>query len=290
MYSQNQGGTIEISHSTSGVIYSSNTPSDKFLPIHVKLESSPNFANNVIDVIPETTLRVAPKSNSLNKFLHVVSKLMILSAVVLTLLFTAPLIAVELQYTIDNRIPLVSQPYIPGSDNSKIATSGLLKPILDKITPPTEQRFQVVIPKINVDSNVIANVDASDPDNYNEALKQGLAHAKGTNFPGLPENEDVIENTSNTIFIFGHSTDGIWNIDRFNALFYNLRYLEPGDDIFVWFWGVKYHYRVAEKGIYEPDDISFLTDSGSQERLVLQTCWPPGSIDKRLIITAYPVE
>ena len=139
--------------------------------------------------------------------------------------------------------------------------------------------FSIVIPKIGAKSEVIANVDAGREEEYKAALIKGVAHAKGTYFPGQGK----------TIFRFSHSTDAPWNITRYNAVFYLLRELKPKDKIIVFFADRKYKYVVEEKLITNPKDVSWLIDNSSGERLILQTCDPPGTSLNRLIVIAVPV-
>jgi len=141
---------------------------------------------------------------------------------------------------------------------------------------PADANFGVVIPKIEVNSKVIANVNANDADKYLPALKQGLVQAAGSSRPGQKGDN----------FIFGHSTDFAWNIATWNALFYNLKDLEKGDKIYVFYEGKPYVYQVTGKGVYEPEDVSFLNPNADKERLVLQTCFPPGTVLKRLVVFA----
>ena len=139
--------------------------------------------------------------------------------------------------------------------------------------------FSVVVPKIGASSDIVANVDAGDEKEYLSALENGVAHAKGTYFPGQGEN----------IFLFSHSTDSPVNIARYNAVFYLLRKLETGDRIILFFADKKYEYEVTNKVITSPDDTSWLTSQGVGERLVLQTCDPPGTTWRRLLVVAKPV-
>lgn len=139
--------------------------------------------------------------------------------------------------------------------------------------------FSVVIPKINASSNVIANVDAGNEEEYLAALKEGVAHAKGTYFPGQEKN----------IYLFAHSTDSPINISYYNAIFYLLRKLEAGDKVIVYFADDKYVFEVEEKVIVEAEDTSWLTRDYGGERLILQTCDPPGTTWKRLVVIAKPV-
>ncbi|OGM88323.1 hypothetical protein A2614_00420 [Candidatus Woesebacteria bacterium RIFOXYD1_FULL_40_21] len=139
--------------------------------------------------------------------------------------------------------------------------------------------FSVIVPKIGAYSDIVANVDASDEKEYLSALEKGVAHAKGTYFPGQGEN----------IFLFSHSTDSPVNIARYNAVFYLLGKLETGDKIIVFFADKKYEYRVEEKKVVAANDTSWLTNKGQGERLILQTCDPPGTTWKRLLVIAKPV-
>lgn len=137
--------------------------------------------------------------------------------------------------------------------------------------------FSVVIPKIGAYSDVIANVDTANKQEYQEALSNGVAHARGTYFPGQGK----------SVFLFAHSTDSPANIARFNAVFFLLRKLESGDKIIVFFADKKYLYEVTEKVVAEAGDTSWL-DVGSEERLVLLTCDPPGTTWRRLLVIAKP--
>ncbi len=143
---------------------------------------------------------------------------------------------------------------------------------------PVDADFGIVIPKIAANSKVIANVNAADYQTYMEALKIGVAHALGTSLPGEGGN----------IYLFAHSTDNIWNVGRYNAIFYLLKELEKGDEINLFYQGVRYIYFVESKEIVEPSAIDFLLKPSFEEKLTLQTCWPPGTTLKRLIVIAKP--
>ena len=71
-----------------------------------------------------------------------------------------------------------------------------------QIILPKNAQFSVVIPKIGANSNIIENVDPSNEDEYLRALAEGVAHAKGTSFPGLGA----------TTYLFAHSADNFWNV------------------------------------------------------------------------------
>lgn len=201
-------------------------------------------------------------SRVLGNFLIIIS--------VLGLLFTfGPVASSEIKYRFQRQTKLTSLPVIGFSNLLALDYETILS------EPVPDPEFSLVIPKIGAKAKVTANVDAANPKEYNQALKEGVAHAAGTVFPGMP----------GTIFLFAHSTDAPWNIRRYNAVFYLLRELEPKDEIIVFFEGKKFHYEVFEKKVTDPRQTDFFKER-KEEVLVLQTCYPPGSTQKALLIFA----
>ena len=142
--------------------------------------------------------------------------------------------------------------------------------------------FRLVIPKIFANVIVTENVNPEKSEIYKKALKEkgGVAHAAGSAVPGEP----------GVVYIFGHSTDASFNVDRFNAVFYLLKKLEKGDVIQAFYYGEEFDYIVTEKKMVDPTDITDITNVESKEKLILQTCWPPGTTWKRLLVIAEPKE
>jgi LPXTG-site transpeptidase (sortase) family protein len=137
------------------------------------------------------------------------------------------------------------------------------------------REFRIVIPKINLESQIVDNVDPKIEKEYKSKLQYGVAHAKGSYLP--PEN-------GGPVYLFAHSTDTIENIARFNAQFFSVRELENGDEIDVYFNGKKYAYIVKDKSVINPDKVDVIQNSDAD--LILQTCWPPGTDWQRLIVLA----
>ncbi|MBM3283951.1 sortase [Candidatus Gottesmanbacteria bacterium] len=143
---------------------------------------------------------------------------------------------------------------------------------------PVSAQFGIIIPKVAANAPIYPNVDPSDEKIYLPILEKGVAHAGGTVFPGVTGN----------IFLFAHSTDNFWNVGRYNAIFYLLKELENGDEVDLFFNGVRYVYRVVNKIVVDPSEVRYLTQTTPYEQLTLQTCWPPGTTLKRLIVLARP--
>jgi sortase A len=161
-----------------------------------------------------------------------------------------------------------------------------------------DRDWQIVIPKIGAQAEVIAEVSSANEEEYLEALKRGVAHARGSVKPG----------EQGTTFLFAHSTDSILNVKNYNAVFYLLNKLDVGDEVWVDYLGERLVYEVVYKEVVAADDEryvkvfqqalkgakeGFSTPGvenegllGNSSQLILQTCWPPGTTWKRLLIRA----
>lgn len=143
-----------------------------------------------------------------------------------------------------------------------------------------EDTFSLSIPKIGASSVVVPDINPFDSNAYEVALKAGIAHAKGTGKPG----------GGKRIFLFAHSTNSPLNYSEYNAIFYQLRLLAEGDRIFINHNGDTYIYIVKQKEIVSATDTHWLTETGDKEQLVLQTCDPPGTTLRRLLVIAEPMK
>lgn len=149
----------------------------------------------------------------------------------------------------------------------------------EQVLTAADPNFSILIPKIGASEKITPNVDASNPDEYLKALQTSVAHAKGSVFPGM----------DGTVYLFAHSTDNWWDVGRYNAVFYLLKDLVPGDQIVIFFEGKRYNYIVKSNTIGDASDVTYLEHSqGSGQRVILQTCWPPGTTWKRVFVEAEP--
>ena len=149
-----------------------------------------------------------------------------------------------------------------------------------QVLTPKDTKFSIIIPKIGASAKIFPNIDPSDENQFLPILLKGVAHAKGTVFPGMKGN----------IYLFAHSTDNFWDVGRYNAVFYLLKDLQPGDDIVIFFENKRHDYIVKSSKIVGPSDVSYIVNSQKQkkEQLILQTCWPPGTAWQRLLVFAEP--
>lgn len=176
----------------------------------------------------------------------------------------------ESEYRIKKTLKITN--YVKDSpDNPDEKNKGLLN---RELTPPNLD-FSIIIPKIGAVAPVISNVDPFEEKDFLQALRRGVAHAKSTSYPG----------TEGNIYIFAHSTDAFYNVGRYNAVFYLIGKLEAGDEIYLYYKGTKYTYIVFDKMVVDPSALEYLEPiEPGLSTLTLQTCYPPGTTLKRLIV------
>jgi len=143
---------------------------------------------------------------------------------------------------------------------------------------PTKNLFELSIPKIGAKTTVALNADLKLLKNYQSLLAQQAVHAQGSNLP----------DEGGMVFIFGHSTNSPANAEFFNPLFYSLKEVKKNDLILLTYQGKTYRYQTAERKIVAPDDFDDILAIQDRNSLVLQTCWPPGTTWKRLLVIALP--
>ncbi|MDD3661764.1 MAG: sortase [Candidatus Dojkabacteria bacterium] len=125
--------------------------------------------------------------------------------------------------------------------------------------------------------NITPNVDSFNEKTYNAALKNGLAHFKGTPLPGDGGNS----------FIYGHSAvDSFFSRhpDYVETIFSRLESVEIADTIHIEKDGKMLTYVVQKKKITDPNDFAVLSGESDKETVTLMTCWPLGIGSKRLIV------
>lgn len=148
--------------------------------------------------------------------------------------------------------------------------------IKEKELSPPNRDFSIIIPKIAAVAPIFASIDSQDPSKFLPVLKRGVAHAQGSVLPGQ----------SGNVYLFAHSTDTFYNVSHYNAVFYLLGKLTKGDEIDVWYQRVKYIYQVQGVKVVAADDTRYLGKISDKKTLTLQTCYPPGTTLKRLIVIA----
>ncbi|MFZ1360892.1 MAG: class D sortase [Candidatus Saccharimonadales bacterium] len=140
---------------------------------------------------------------------------------------------------------------------------------------------RLIIPKINVDVPVIYGV-GNDHTSQMTAMEKGVAHFS---IPGASSVPGQIGNTT----ISGHSSNDLFESGDYKFVFAQLEKLEQGDTIYANYEGTRYTYTVTQKEIVLPTDVKKLTYATDKPILTLITCWPLGTANKRLLVTAEQV-
>lgn len=209
------------------------------------------------------------------KLFSFLGNLLILSGLVILFLIFSPVLIQEVDYQVKKNYP---QEYQLIGDPRQVeeAEKEATQFYRQKLIIPKSFDFSLVIPRVGINSEVFANVNSAIEEEYLPILKQGVAHDIGSSLPDQP----------GPVFIFGHSTDSFYNITRYNAAFFLLRKLEADDEIYVFYNNKKYYYLVVDKKIVKPEEVDNEVKKLEGNFLVLQTCWPPGTILKRLLVIA----
>lgn len=142
---------------------------------------------------------------------------------------------------------------------------------------PVNKDFSIVIERIGVNAPINADVTVADENSYNEALKDGIAHASVSNYPSA--------NPGN-VYLFAHSSLNFWELGKYAKVFNLLRKVQIGDDVHVFYKGDDYVYEIVNKEKYNGWNTYPLKRSAIEPLLTLQTCDPPGTTINRLVVTA----
>lgn len=133
---------------------------------------------------------------------------------------------------------------------------------------------KLIIPKINVEVPVVYDEESIAEDAVQRALEDGVLH-----YPTTPEPGEI----GNSV-IFGHSSNNILNKGAYKFAFVLLSRLEPGDTFFIHKDGQRYTYKIYEKKVVSPEEVSVLGNAGKKASMTLITCDPPGTAINRLVV------
>jgi LPXTG-site transpeptidase (sortase) family protein len=149
---------------------------------------------------------------------------------------------------------------------------------------PYENR--IVIPKIgkNIPLLDIKNQKIEWAEELNnifmEELENGVIRYPGSAKPGEEGNA----------FIFWHSSNFPWIDWEYNDVFALLDKVVYDDEIITYYGQKKRKFKVKEKKVIRPGDVSVLKRNKNKSEITLMTCWPIGTTLNRLIVVAELVE
>ena len=203
------------------------------------------------------------------------ANLLIALGIIFLILAYGPLVKDEIWYYLKN---LKSQEYLINSNDaqkdSPFARFISTRPVN---IVPVNTEFSVVIEKIGVNAPIVADVPVIDEKSYNEALKNGVAHAAVSAYPS--------DKPGNT-YLFAHSSINFWELGKYATTFNLLRKLDLGDRVHIFYKGKTFVYSVVNKEILKGWNTYPLTRPVVEPILTIQTCDPPGTTLNRLVVTA----
>jgi sortase A len=218
--------------------------------------------------LPKRTGKVKEKRPKDRNILEIISKaglLLIALALLFALYIYFPVITKEVSYS-------VKKP----NANVEVVASKSISDVLkgDNTLVAADSEFSVIVPKIGANSKVVSDVDPYNSQIYQRELTKGVAHAKGTVYPGQVGNS----------FYFAHSSENFFNANKYNSVFYLLNKMVVGDTFYLVYKGEIYKYKVVEVKIIQPEIISYLTGVTKKAMATLMTCWPAGTDIQRLVV------
>jgi LPXTG-site transpeptidase (sortase) family protein len=165
---------------------------------------------------------------------------------------------------------LVVTPFIQPSRHA-----GATPIILNTDGVATSDTPEVIIPKINVQIPIDYNETSIDDVAVERSLDSGILHYPTTVVPGQQGNAAY----------FGHSSNNIFNSGKYKFAFVLLHELVPGDIFYLTYNKQVYSYRVYDKKIVSPKEVSVLGNVvGKTATATLITCDPPGTSLNRLVV------
>jgi sortase A len=146
--------------------------------------------------------------------------------------------------------------------------------VIDPASTAVGPETMVVIPKINVEVPVVYDTKSVQEADIQDALEKGVVHYATTSNPGEKGNSVIV----------GHSSNNLFNSGKYKFAFVLLNQLEEGDTFSLTKNSKRYVYRIYEKKIVKPTDVSVLGSTDKPATATLITCDPPGTSLNRLIV------
>ena len=167
-------------------------------------------------------------------------------------------ISEELETKFNRSIPQRVVAGIKGDDRPQLKT-------------PESKQLELTVPGMRrVDGVPVYDAPRS---GYDKALHDGVVHVRGTGFPWQRQAN---------VYIAGHRVG--YPGTKSNLVFWDLNRLQEGDEISLTDSdGTRYTYRVFDKRIISPNDISILRPIKGKNIVSLQTCTLP-DYSHRLIV------
>lgn len=144
---------------------------------------------------------------------------------------------------------------------------------VQKKVAPVVKPDSIEISKIKITAPLVF-IETAEKSVFSEALDRGVVHYPDSALPG----------EKGQIVLLGHSAPLGWPKIKHDWVFSEINELVSGDEVIIYYKNKKHIYHVQKKIILEkgedlPGDIA--------DGLILLTCWPPGSDQRRMAVIAY---
>lgn len=156
------------------------------------------------------------------------------------------------------------------AQNEKINLDIDISPYENRIIIP---KIWKNIPLVNVENKQVTNVKELE-DVFMEELAKWVIRYPGSWIPGEEWN----------MFVFWHSSNFPWIKWDYNDVFAILDKVVFNDEVIVYYWQKKYIYKIREKTVIKPGDVSILKRNKWKSEITLMTCYPIGTSINRLLV------
>ncbi|HOX41523.1 MAG TPA: sortase [bacterium] len=207
-------------------------------------------------------------------FFGILGKILLFLFLVVVSYFVINVNAIKQKFDYWYQNDFLAKPYNTAVNLTNEETS-LPKPEEKPVDPmPDLPENNLRIPALNITAPTSWRVN-NIPAEVSKSLENGLIQINGTSMPGEKGN----------MYITGHSSNFVWAKGNYNSIFATLDNLVAGDSVYLRFDKKVYIYKVTEKKIVVPTDLSVMAGT-NDTRLTLVTCWPVGTTLKRLVVVA----
>ncbi len=231
-------------------------------PVGIQPEIQPRNIQTVSDAQPKATSFSLPRVNfNVRRVIGAIMLTVAIGGVTLPILPQARLETSYATQQLERKVDMMVKPTVSLPPSVPLTFTPLIGPDGKEIVPINKD-FSIIVPKIGINANIVASVDPLNSKEYTPALQKGVAHAKTSYFP----------DQDGAVYLFSHSTNYEWFVKDLNAIFYNLKNLDDGDYIVIFYKGKRYTYVYKSREVVAPKDTSYLLPVTGKRQLILQTC------------------
>lgn len=167
----------------------------------------------------------------------------------------------------------------PNNSQARIKNQNQLQAVEQIKTAYTDKQNTLEIPKIAISAPIIFS-RSSDKTSLTKDLNMGVVYYPGSVKPG--EKGEIV--------ILGHSAPAGWPKTKYNWVFSDLEDLSIGDTIFIDANNKQYKYVVKSRAIIQRGEEANSSGLGTNNTLILISCWPPGKDLQRIVVRAELVD